>query len=228
MKSAWSTSAYWWKWSWAFHRWALKIYKKVQMISIHVRLNESVRSRSRDSIHWILEETETEQHFVPSNRQFHCDGWLYRDDQRGTFGDLSSVFANRSLKGFIKAKRYLASMGRYGNSPFLYPLYGSGEMTQCFCRLCGVFGGVYFLRFPLAGFTKDRSTEQCTGIVSTTGERFRAKDSVICNSSFLSALADNTQVLHRTVLITNRSIKSSEKEEVDKDRMDGQTLTWLL
>ena len=138
------------------------------------------------------------------------------------------VFTNRSLKGFIKAKRYLASMGRYGNSPFLYPLYGSGEMTQCFCRLCGVFGGVYFLRFPLAGFTKDRSTEQCTGIASTTGERFRAKDSVICNSSFLSALSDNTQVLHRTVLITNRSIKSSEKEEVDKDQMDDQTLTRLL
>jgi len=106
-------------------------------------------------------------------------------------------------------------MGRYGNSPFLYPLYGNGEMSQCFCRLCAVFGGFYFLRFPLAGFTIDSSTNQCSGIVSTTGERFHAKDIVICNNSYMESISSNRNVIHRTILFTNQSIKSSEKEEVE-------------
>jgi RAB protein geranylgeranyltransferase component A len=88
-------------------------------------------------------------------------------------------------------------------------------MSQCFCRLCAVFGGFYFLHFPLAGLTIDLSTNQCSGIVSTTGERFRAKDVVICNNSFMESISTNKNVIHRTILFTNKSIKLSEKEEVE-------------
>jgi len=87
-------------------------------------------------------------------------------------------------------------------------------MSQCFCRLCAVFGGVYYLQFPLAGLTIDSITNQCSGIVARTGERFRAKDIVICNNSYMESIISNKNVIHRIVLITNQSIKSSEKEEV--------------
>ncbi|CAF4234167.1 unnamed protein product [Adineta steineri] len=100
-------------------------------------------------------------------------------------------------------------------------------MCQCFCRLCAVFGGFYFLRFPLAGFTIDSLNNQCTGIVSTTGERFRAKDMVICNNSFLESISSNKNVIHRTVLFTNKSIKSSEKEEVTYLRLSAQNKTGI-
>ncbi len=90
-------------------------------------------------------------------------------------------------------------------------------MSQCFCRLCAVFGGFYFLRFPLAGFTIDTLTNQCSGIVATTGERFRAKDIVICNNSYMESIRSNRNVIHRIVLFTNQSIKSSEKEEVEEN-----------
>lgn len=93
-------------------------------------------------------------------------------------------------------------------------MYGNGDIGQCFCRLCAVFGGFYFLRFPLAGFTIDPSTNQCTGVVANTGERFRAKDIVIASSSFMESASSNKNVIHRIVLITNKSIKPSEKEEV--------------
>ncbi|CAF1274253.1 unnamed protein product [Rotaria sordida] len=135
---------------------------------------------------------------------------------------ISLVDYNATTKeGIIKAKRYLDSIGRYGNSPFLYPLYGNGEMSQCFCRLCAVFGGTYFLRFPLAGFTIDSLTNQCSGIVATTGERFRAKDAVICNNSFMESISSNKNVIHRTVLFTNQSIKSSEKDEITYVRLSS-------
>lgn len=36
--------------------------------------------------------------------------------------------------GVNRTKHFLNSIGRYGNTPFLWPMYGSGELPQCFCR----------------------------------------------------------------------------------------------
>lgn len=48
-------------------------------------------------------------------------------------------------EGILAVKKFVMSTGRYGNSPFLFPIYGCGELPQCFCRLCAVFGGTYYL-----------------------------------------------------------------------------------
>ena len=37
-------------------------------------------------------------------------------------------------QGLKSTQRFLQSLGRYGNTAFLWPLYGSGELPQCFCR----------------------------------------------------------------------------------------------
>ena len=34
---------------------------------------------------------------------------------------------------------------RYGKSPYLYPLYGLGELPQGFARLSAIYGGSYML-----------------------------------------------------------------------------------
>lgn len=38
------------------------------------------------------------------------------------------------LDGVKACQRFLESLGRYGNTPFICPFYGAGEMPQCFCR----------------------------------------------------------------------------------------------
>lgn len=43
-------------------------------------------------------------------------------------------------------RRHLNSMGRFGTTAFLTPLYGVSEVAQAFCRMCAVFGGIYILR----------------------------------------------------------------------------------
>lgn len=48
-------------------------------------------------------------------------------------------------EGIERIRTYLTSIGRYGNTPFLFPMYGCGEIPQCFCRLSAVFGGIYCL-----------------------------------------------------------------------------------
>ena len=36
----------------------------------------------------------------------------------------------------LRVQSFLHSLGRYGNTPYLWTLYGSGELPQCFCRMC--------------------------------------------------------------------------------------------
>lgn len=40
---------------------------------------------------------------------------------------------------------YTSSMARYGKSPYIYPLYGLGELPQAFARLSAIYGGTYML-----------------------------------------------------------------------------------
>jgi Rab GDP dissociation inhibitor len=44
---------------------------------------------------------------------------------------------------------YVSSMARYGKSPYIYPLYGLGELPQGFARLSAIYGGTYMLQKPI-------------------------------------------------------------------------------
>ncbi|MEQ2245826.1 hypothetical protein ILYODFUR_031926, partial [Ilyodon furcidens] len=37
-------------------------------------------------------------------------------------------------EGLASTRHFLRCLGRYGNTPFLFPVYGLGEIPQCFCR----------------------------------------------------------------------------------------------
>lgn len=50
----------------------------------------------------------------------------------------------------MKCKLYEQSFDMYGSSPYVYPLYGSGELPQAFSRLCAVYGGTYMLQTPIS------------------------------------------------------------------------------
>lgn len=50
-------------------------------------------------------------------------------------------------EGVTAVQLYQKSMAKFGTkTPMLYANYGSGELSQAFCRLCAVHGGVYVLR----------------------------------------------------------------------------------
>jgi len=49
----------------------------------------------------------------------------------------------------FRLKLYYESLGMYGKSPYVYPLYGLGELPQVFARLCAVYNGVYMLNKPI-------------------------------------------------------------------------------
>ncbi|KAL7248266.1 hypothetical protein ACSBR2_003056 [Camellia fascicularis] len=46
-------------------------------------------------------------------------------------------------------KLYAESLARFqGGSPYIYLLYGLGELSQAFARLSVVYGGTYMLNKP--------------------------------------------------------------------------------
>jgi Rab GDP dissociation inhibitor len=79
-----------------------------------------------------------------------------------------------NLKGMAKdtvgrIRLYANSMARYGKSPYIYPLYGLGELPQGFARLSAIYGGTYMLNTTIDEITYDGS--KVSGIKATMRER---------------------------------------------------------
>jgi len=54
-----------------------------------------------------------------------------------------------ALESVERIKLYFESLSRYGKSPYIYPLYGLGELPQGFARLSAIYGGTYMLSKPI-------------------------------------------------------------------------------
>lgn len=90
-------------------------------------------------------------------------------------------------EGIAKTKNFLSNLGFYGNTPFLFPMYGCGEIPQCFCRLCAVFGGIYCLKKPTS------SIEEKDGEISfsTENQVIKTKKLVFGSSNIPENLLSN-------------------------------------
>ena len=51
-----------------------------------------------------------------------------------------------------KIQLYLNSYARFGKSPFIYPLYGLGTISEGFCRYSAIRGCTYMLNKQVTGF----------------------------------------------------------------------------
>ena len=75
---------------------------------------------------------------------------------------------------FLLYYKYLSnSLARYGKSPYLYPLYGLGELPQGFARLSAIYGGTYMLDKPIEGYTYDENG--AINGVTSQGETVKTK-----------------------------------------------------
>lgn len=77
---------------------------------------------------------------------------------------------------------YTSSMARYGKSPYIYPLYGMGELPQGFARLSAIYGGTYMLDKPVDEIVVDAETGQFSGVRS--GDETVKADIVIGDPSY--------------------------------------------
>lgn len=86
---------------------------------------------------------------------------------------------------------YTSSMARFGKSPYIYPLYGLGELPQGFARLSAIYGGTYMLDKPIDEIVVDESG-RFTGVRS--GEEVARAGMVIGDPSYFRSVGGKSLV----------------------------------
>ena len=105
-------------------------------------------------------------------------------------------------QGVENVRQFIQSIGRYGNTPFLFPMYGCGELPQSFCRLCAVFGGVYCLKRELSNLQVLEDPESEMKVSVKCGEQtIKAKNIVFGNRADIA-----TKFLSRGIFLTTSPI----------------------
>ncbi|TKR62620.1 hypothetical protein L596_026550 [Steinernema carpocapsae] len=125
---------------------------------------------------------------------------LYRDDDYRTQPFAETV---------SRIQLYEQSLLQYGTSPYLYPLYGLGELPQGFARLSAVYGGTYMLDTPVDGLVMEGS--KVTGVKS--GENVIKCKQVFCDPSYASDRVKKVGQVIRAICLLNHPIPNTNNNE---------------
>ncbi|KAI8644059.1 GDP dissociation inhibitor [Parasitella parasitica] len=109
-----------------------------------------------------------------------------------------------------KVRLYAASVLRYGKSPYLYPMYGLGDLPQAFARLSAVYGGTYMLNKKVEELVYNEQG-QVTG-VKADGEVANAK-MVICDPSYVPEKVKTIGSVVRAICILKHPIPDTNDSD---------------
>lgn len=90
-----------------------------------------------------------------------------------------------------KIKLYMDSHGRYGDSPFIYPIYGLGGIPEGFSRMCAIHGGTFMLNKDIDKVLYDTDGKIC-GVQS--GEEIAKCKMLICHPSYMTKTGNESKV----------------------------------
>ena len=98
-------------------------------------------------------------------------------------------------------------MARYGKSPYIYPLYGLGELPQAFARLSAIYGGTYMLDKPVDEIVTG-ADGKFVGVRSGS-ETVKAKQ-VIGDPSYFTSRVEETGKVIRAICFLKHPIPGTE------------------
>lgn len=87
-----------------------------------------------------------------------------------------------------RLRLYVNSMARYGKSPYIYPLYGLGELPQGFARLSAIYGGTYMLNTNVDEVLYEGG--KVSGIKATMKEKGEEGDGMTFTTKAKKIIAD--------------------------------------
>ncbi|GFT51511.1 rab GDP dissociation inhibitor beta [Trichonephila clavipes] len=122
---------------------------------------------------------------------------LYRDDD---------YLAKPCLETINRIKLYSDSLARYGKSPYLYPLYGLGELPQGFARLSAIYGGTYMLDKQIDELVMEGG--KVVGVRSGN-ETARCKQ-VYCDPSYVFDKVEKVGQVVRCICLLNHPIPNTK------------------
>lgn len=117
-----------------------------------------------------------------------------------------------------RIKLYATSMSRYGKSPYIYPLYGLGELPQGFARLSAIYGGTYMLNTDVDEFLYEGS--KVVGIKATMkhddgqGMKFETKaKKILADPSYFPGKVRATGYLLKAIYILDAAPPSTQESD---------------
>ncbi|GMI74652.1 RAB GDP-dissociation inhibitor [Hibiscus trionum] len=119
-------------------------------------------------------------------------------------------YLDQPALSFVKRmKLYAESLARFqGGSPYIYPLYGLGELPQAFARLSAVYGGTYMLNKPECKVEFD-ADGKAIGVTSE-GETAKCKK-VVCDPSYLPDRVKKVGKVARAICIMSHPIPDTNE-----------------
>ncbi|EOD44002.1 Rab GDI protein [Neofusicoccum parvum] len=138
---------------------------------------------------------------------------LYQTDDYLT----NAGHANETIE---RIRLYVNSMARYGKSPYIYPLYGLGELPQGFARLSAIYGGTYMLNADVDEVLYEGG--KVSGIKATMKERdapgegmkFTTKcKKILADPSYFPEKVKPSGHLLKAICILNHPIPGTEDSD---------------
>ncbi|CAG8650868.1 8865_t:CDS:10 [Acaulospora morrowiae] len=126
---------------------------------------------------------------------------LYLDD---------SYITSTARETYDRIILYISSVARYGKSPYIYPLYGLGELPQGFARLSAIYGGTYMLDKPVDEIVYDADGRVCG--VRSGGEVAKTKQ-VIGDPSYFSGKVKKVGKVIRAICILKHPIPNTDNAD---------------
>jgi len=121
---------------------------------------------------------------------------LYRDD---------AYITQPCGRSIARIKLYSDSLARYGKSPYLYPMYGLGELPQGFARLAAIYGGTYMLDKPVDEIVMEGG--RVAGVRS--GEEVARCKQVYCDPSYVPERVRKTGQVVRCICLMDHPIPNT-------------------
>ncbi|EGC37087.1 Rab GDP dissociation inhibitor alpha [Dictyostelium purpureum] len=122
---------------------------------------------------------------------------------------LDDSYLNQPAFGTVmRMKLYADSLARYSKSPYIYPMYGLGELPQAFARLSAIYGGTYMLNKPIENivFGEDGKIR-----VTSEGETVTC-DQIVCDPSYFPDKVQKKGKIIRSICVLNAPVNGADKK----------------
>merc|ERR1712137_1445992 len=106
-----------------------------------------------------------------------------------------------------KVRLYFESLSRHLKSPYIYPLYGLGELPQAFARLSAIYGGTYMLDMPVDEIIMEGG--KAAGVRS--GKEVAKAPCIIGDPSYFPDLVKKTGQVVRIICVLDHPIANLAK-----------------
>lgn len=110
-----------------------------------------------------------------------------------------------AIETYERIMLYVSSMARYGKSPYIYPLYGLGELPQGFARLSAIYGGTYMLDKKVDEIVYENG--KFVGVRS--GQEIARAKQVIGDPSYFSDKVKKTAQVVRSICLLKAPIPNT-------------------